>query len=47
MPEYSASSALRDAFDRAHVQRGQALRDGWGWLTSRSFSRARLLSLSR
>lgn len=38
MIEYSATSTIREAFDRAHVQRGRALRDAWSWLFSpRSF----------
>jgi len=34
MLEYSANAATRDAFARAHAERGQMMRDVWIWLWS-------------
>ena len=47
MYEYTASSVMRTAFDRAHHKRGQALRDACSWLLSRSLSRPLAQPLSR
>ncbi|MDK3016965.1 hypothetical protein [Pseudodonghicola flavimaris] len=39
MTEMTATPAVRAAFDRAHVARGDALRSIWGRLRFRSLSR--------